>query len=102
MTIRSIALLCLVLAAILSNLPFLSQRWFGCFVLPSKHKTIFLALLEWLVSYVIWIALVTTVEEKIGEIHARDWSLWAVSIALFAVLAFPGVVARYLWLPGKH
>ena len=35
-------------------------------------------------------------ESALGKSTPKDWEAWAVSVALFAVLAFPGIVWRHL------
>jgi len=81
----SAAVVLAVLAAlVLANLPFLA----------SAPKGAASRLVKFLVLYGVWIAFCTVLA---GSLPAIEWSLWPVSLAFFAVLAFPGVTWRYLW-----
>ena len=35
-------------------------------------------------------------EQRLGQIYPQHWQFYAVSLAMFVVLAFPGFVMRYL------
>ncbi|HZW20740.1 DUF2818 family protein [Noviherbaspirillum sp.] len=81
----SAAVVLAVLAAlVLANLPFLA----------GAPKGTALRLAKFLVLYCVWIAFCTVLA---GSLPVAEWSLWPVSLAFFAVLAFPGVTWRYLW-----
>lgn len=84
------ALLALMLAAALANLPFARlvtiRRWHG-----AAQDAV-----GWLLCYVLWMAAAASFESALGKSVPKDWEVWAVSAALFAVLAFPGIVWRHL------
>lgn len=80
------AFLCLVLAFPMSNLPF-----------AGRSGSTAIRILWWLILYGAWIAATVALERISGIQAPKDWSLWPISIAFFAVLAFPSIVYRYLW-----
>lgn len=81
----SMAALNLVIAAALANLPFLRlltvKHWH-----PAANDFAF-----WLAGYALWMAAAAA----LGGMPP-GWEVWAVTVALFAVLAFPGIVWRHL------
>ncbi len=93
MSLTQAAYFCLLLAFLMSNLPFFS----GGRAVRSKATALRFA--SWLVLYGSWIAATTVLEQNVSTPIAKDWSFWPVSLAFFAVLAFPGVIYRYLWRP---
>lgn len=84
-------------ALLLANLPFLSSRPLVGRRSAPRPKGSALRLLELLLLYAAWMALCTVLESRLGGIHPKDWSVWPISIAFFAVLGFPGLTYRYLW-----
>lgn len=85
----------LVIAMLLANLPWLSQKCL--LVLDCTKKAAWLRLVEWLLLYFITGALALGLEYKaMGEIHAQDWEFYAVTFSLFLVFAFPGFIYRYV------
>lgn len=86
----------LVLAALVAaNLPFVFQRLF--FVWPLKHgKSWTWHVLELLIAYVVVGCLGLATEQHQGQIHPQGWEFYAVTLAMFLTLAFPGFVYRYL------
>jgi hypothetical protein len=85
----------LVLAGLLANLPWLSQRCF--FVLECAKKTAWVRLLEWLGLYAIVGGMGYALEKKVmGTVQAQDWEFYAVTFFLFAVFATPGFIYRYV------
>ena len=89
------ALLCLLLAFLLSNLPFFDNRWFAR--LSPVAPTAWMRVCLWLLLYATWIVIAIGIENSLGKGPQKDWSVWAISLAFFAVLAFPGITYRYLW-----
>lgn len=88
------ALLLLVLAACLANLPFITERFFG--LMPRPVKTIGWRLLELLVYYGIFIAIGRGLESYVGRMQPQAWQFYAITLLVFIVLAYPGFVFRYL------
>lgn len=98
MNLNQAAFFCLLLAFVLSNLPFVvrgSPALRRPSTRPSRSAAARIAL--WLISYAGWVFSVMWLGNDIGMVAAKDWSLWPVSAALFAVMAFPGIVYGYLW-----
>ena len=87
--------LLIVVAIGLANLPFLSQRWLGLWASPLP-KTLFHRLLELLACYALTGVLGLMLEQRGGQIAPQRWEFYAITLALFLTLAFPGFVFRYL------
>ncbi len=96
------AYLCLVLAFTMSNLPFACGLPAPARLAAAQSKRTALRIMLWLILYVAWVAIAMLLESNIGGLTSKDWSIWPISIAFFAVLAFPGIVYRYLWRPGPR
>ena len=62
----------------------------------SIHKPFIVCLLEALVGYVLVGALGYALELNIGNVFAQRWEFYAVTLALFLVLGYPGFVYRYM------
>ena len=84
MSIPQAVVLQLAAALVLANLPFLRASS------PGRDA------LGWLAAYGLWMGLGLTQAAADGMAAPASWELWAISVALFAVLAFPGIVCRYL------
>lgn len=89
------ALLLLLLAVCLANLPFLTERLFVLIVL-GRGKTLAWRLLELLVYYGVFLACGRGLEAYVGRLHAQAWQFYAITLLIFLVLAYPGFVFRYL------
>ncbi len=90
---------------IIANLPWLTERSF--LVGPRQtHKPVVLRLLEWLILYFISLGIALVLEYRFsGEPYPQAWQAWefyVITFCLFLVLAVPGVIYRYQWLPIKH
>ncbi|PXW95519.1 uncharacterized protein DUF2818 [Sphaerotilus hippei] len=87
--------LVVLLAVLLANLPFLNERLFA--VGPRRSdKPLAWRLLE-LVVYAGLVVLVgLALEARQAQVHAQGWQFYAVVLAVFLTLAFPGFVWRYL------
>jgi len=90
----------LVVALILANMPFISNRLYLFKPLEAgKNKPVYIRLLEWLVLYFVVGFLALFLEDKLnGQIHAQDWEFYAVTAFMFMVLALPGFIYRYTFL----
>ena len=86
----------LLVAVVLANSPFLSQKWFGLIPLPRKHFGHHLV--ELLLGFVLTGSLAYVFEAQAGPVHQKDWEFFVVTLALFVVFAFPGFVWRHFWL----
>lgn len=75
----------LALGALLANLPWLARRW-------RFMARLALAL----GSYAVWVGGAQLALRGAGHAPVTAWELWPVTLALFAVAGFPGIVWRYL------
>lgn len=80
----------LLLAILLANLPFL--RLTG----PRGWHVAWRDFSGWIVCYAAWIGISLVLQSVTEKSIANHWEVWAVTTALFAVLAFPGIVWRHL------
>lgn len=85
------------LAAVVANLPWLSERWL--FVIARRNgqlKPCWLRLVEWGLLYGLVVSMGFGFERKMtGTNEAQDWEFFAVTLCLFAVAAMPGFIYRY-------
>lgn len=88
------ALLLLIVATVLANLPFFTERFFGIFRKPLK--TVWWRLLEVLVYYGIFLLIGFGLESYVGRSQSQLWQFYAITFLIFLVLAYPGFVWRYL------
>lgn len=86
----------ILLAAVAANLPFFSERLFCVVPMRRVVKSLWLRLLEWLVLYFVVIGTGWLLESRIGNAFSQHWEFYAVTVAFFLVLAYPGFVFRYL------
>ena len=89
--------LVILAALVAANLPFFNEKWlvFGP-VAKKGTKPFWGRLLELLVLYGLVGALALWLERRTGQVSPQGWEFYAVTIALFLTLAFPGFVHRYL------
>lgn len=87
--------LVLVLALAGANLPFVSERLLLLFPLHGRKRWTW-RLGELLICYLLVGAVSLGLEARLGQISPQPWQFYAVSLAMFLVLAFPGFVLRYL------
>ena len=90
--------LVVLLALLLANLPFISQRLFAGFALKTP-KGLPLRLAELLVGYLLAGGVGLYLEQRNGQISPQGWEFYAITGALFITFAFPGFTYRYLF---KH
>ena len=92
----------LLLAVVLANLPFLSERLFLVWPLRGERKSAPLRIVELLAYYALTGAIAFWMESRLGPVYRQRWEFWAVTACLFLVFAYPGFVYRYLWRkPGQ-
>ena len=84
----------LLLALLAATLPFVNERLLG--LLPLKRKTLAIRFAELVVLYLVVVAVGLLFERRVGQIAPQGWEFYAVTGALFIVLAFPGFTWRYL------
>ncbi|MDM0046415.1 DUF2818 family protein [Variovorax dokdonensis] len=86
----------LALALLGANLPFLNDRLMAVVPLGSAHKSLPVRLAELVVLFFVVGGVGMLFEKRLGQNFAQGWEFYAVSAALFLVLAFPGFTWRYL------
>ena len=52
--------------------------------------------LGWAAGYALWMGGAALLDSAAGKLTDKNWEVWAITLALFAVLAFPGIVWRHL------
>ena len=88
--------LVVILALLVANLPFISNRLFAFYALGTP-KSLALRLAELVVGYFVVGALGLFLEQRTGQIAPQGWEFYAVTGTLFVTFAFPGFVYRYLF-----
>ena len=84
-----------LLALVGANLPFVNQRLLA--VMPmAQPKSLALRLAELVLMYFAVGGIGLLLEKRAGQIAPQGWEFYAVTAALFIVLAFPGFTWRYL------
>lgn len=91
----------IIAAFIAANLPFVNQRLLALVPLAGG-KTLPIRLAELVVLYFLVGGLGLLLEKRVGQIAPQGWEFYAVTGALFIVLAFPGFIWRFLWKHGKN
>ena len=85
-----------LLALLLANLPFVSNRLFGVIALKAP-KNLAVRLLELLVWYLITGGVGLFLEQRAGQIAPQGWEFYAITGTLFITFAFPGFTWCYLF-----
>jgi hypothetical protein len=88
--------LVVILALLVANLPFISNRLFACYALGAP-KSLALRLAELVVGYFLVGGLGLFLEQRTGQIAPQGWEFYAITGTLFVTFAFPGFVYRYLF-----
>ena len=84
----------LLLALLAASLPFVTDRVLG--LVPLRGKTLAVRFAELVLLYFIVGGVGLLFEKRAGQIAPQGWEFYAVTGALFIVLAFPGFTWRYL------
>jgi Na+(H+)/acetate symporter ActP len=87
----------LLLAMVLANLPFLSERLFLVWRFKSGRKAVSWRIVELVGYYFLTGAVAYWMESRLGPVYGQKWEFYAVTACLFVVFAYPGFVYRYLW-----
>ena len=90
--------LVVLLALLVANLPFISNRLFAVLLLKTP-KNLAVRLAEMVVWYLLVGALGLYLEQRTGQIAPQGWEFYAITATLFLTFAFPGFTYRYLF---KH
>lgn len=89
--------LVLAFALVAANLPFANDRVMGLLPLGGGgRKSLAMRLLELVLLYFVVGGVGLLFERRVGQIAPQGWEFYAVTGALFIVLAFPGFTWRYL------
>lgn len=88
--------LVVLLALLVANLPFISNRLFALVVLKGP-KNLAVRLAEMLVWYLLVGGLGFYLEQRNGQIAPQGWEFYAITGTLFLTFAFPGFTYRYLF-----
>ena len=89
------------IALVTANLPFLSERVFGVF--PFKQggqigtKPFWLRAAELLCGFLLSGIVGMAFEASLGNRFSQTWEFYAITLALYLVLAYPGFVYKYLF-----
>lgn len=90
--------LVLMLALLMANMPFVSNRLLTVY-LPKSPKNLAVRLAELVVGYLIVGGAGLYLEQRTGQIAPQGWEFYAITGTLFVTFAFPGFTYRYLF---KH
>jgi hypothetical protein len=88
--------LVLLVAVLAANLPFLNERLLGVVPLAGRAKSLALRVGELVILYLGAGGIGLLFERRAGQIAPQGWEFYAITGALFLVLAFPGFTWRYL------
>lgn len=86
----------LAVALVAANLPFVNERLLAFIPLPGHQKSLALRLAELVLLYGLSGAIGVLFERRVGQVAPQGWEFYAVTGAMFLVLAFPGFTWRYL------
>ncbi len=87
-----------LLALVLANLPFFSDRLLAVVRLATP-KNLAVRLAEMVAGYLIAGGVGLWLEQRQGQIAPQGWEFYAITGTLFITFAFPGFTWRYLF---KH
>lgn len=86
---------------VLANLPWIGERIF--LIYPLEQKSNWIRLMELFIYYLGSLLIGVVFETRFsGDIYTQGWEFFTITLSLFLVLAVPGVVYRYQWLPLQH
>ncbi len=88
--------LVLLLAVALANLPFVNERLLAVIPFRGGFKPLVVRFAELVLYYFVVGGVGLLFERRLGQIAPQGWEFYAVTAALFVVLAFPGFTWRYL------
>lgn len=86
----------LLVALLAANLPFFTERILGLVPLSGRTKSLAIRFGEMVVLYFVVRGVGLLFESRVGQAAPQGWEFYAVTGALFIVLAFPGFTWRYL------
>lgn len=84
---------------VIANLPWFTERVFLVYPLQSV-KSVVIRLIELVVYYFASLLIAIAAEIQFsGDVFPQQWEFFVTTFCLFLVLAVPGVIYRYQWLP---
>ncbi|MDH5357628.1 MAG: DUF2818 family protein [Gammaproteobacteria bacterium] len=84
---------------VIANLPWISERILLVYPLNGS-KSVLVRLIELMVFYIVSLLIAIAYELRFsGEIYPQGWEFFVTTFCSFLVLAVPGVIYRYQWLP---
>ncbi|MDM0113277.1 DUF2818 family protein [Variovorax sp. J22R133] len=86
----------LLVAFVGASLPFVNERLFALVPLRTGRKSLAARLGELVIFYFLAGGVGLLFESRVGQIAPQGWEFYAITAALFVVLAFPGFTWRYL------
>ena len=86
-----------LLAVVLANLPFVSERVFLVWRIKAGAKPALWRVAELIVYYFLTGAIAWWMESRVGPVYRQRWEFYAITVCLFLVFAYLGFVFRYLW-----
>jgi Na+(H+)/acetate symporter ActP len=88
----------LLLALVLANSPWFSQRLFFVIPVKTQPKNVAWCLFELVVLYFV-LGFIARYAERMtmGQVAPQKWEFYAITACLFLVLAFPGFIYRFFW-----
>ncbi|MDC9724380.1 MAG: DUF2818 family protein [Gammaproteobacteria bacterium] len=89
----------ILLFLVIANLPWFTERVFLVYPLQSV-KSVVIRLIELVVYYFASLLIAIAAEIQFsGDVFPQQWEFFVTTFCLFLVLAVPGVIYRYQWLP---
>ncbi len=99
---QTVSIWLVILAALAAaNLPFINERVLGVIAMTG-NKSLGIRVGELVLMYFLVGGLGLLLEQRAGQIAPQGWEFYAVTGALFIVLAFPGFIWRYLRRHHRH
>jgi len=89
----------ILLFLVIANLPYITERAFLTVKLRTS-KSVLIRLIELTVYYLVSLLIAIAAETQFsGDVYPQGWEFFVTTFCLFLVLAVPGVLYRYQWLP---
>ena len=94
--LNTIIIIFLFVAFIAANLPWISERLFGVIELKTGSKSVWMAILEWFIMYLLIGMVALGIEKKFtSDVYSQGWEFYASTLCLFLVFALPGFIYRF-------
>ena len=84
---------------LIANFPWINERVFLFYDL-KRNKPAWVRVVELLVYYLVGLLIGIAFEIRYsGDVYQQGWEFFVTTFCLFVVLAVPGMVYRFQWLP---